>query len=377
MPVRDENNQLSEEAIRAAFDRVGGFTLGVEEELMLLDPDTLDLAPRARELLERVEGDERFKLELPAAQLEIMSPALESVPEAGAFLRSARSDLAAAASGLVRLGCSGVHPFAAPEGEINEGERYERTLSEYGRVARRQLVFALQVHVAVPGADRALAVYNAMRSYLPELTALAANAPFYGGEDTGLATVRPKLGEQLPRQGVPPAIDSWAEFAGAMAWGAVSGTVPEARVWWWELRPHPLFGTIEARVPDAQTTVEEATAVMAVVHCLAAWLAARFDAGEHVQPAPTWRIEENRWSALRYGVEGTLADLETGARVETRERLGAVLALLVPTARELGCELELGLARELVEENGAMRQRRAAEGGDMRGLVDWLAARYV
>jgi carboxylate-amine ligase len=153
--------------------------------------------------------------------------------------------------------------------------------------------------------------------------------------------------------------------------------VPEPRVWWWELRPHPLFGTIEVRVADAQTTVEEASALMAVVHSLTRWLAARHDAGESMLVAPTWRIEENRWSALRWGVEGSLADLETGARVETRERLGALLAVLTPTARELGCDLELGLAREMVEENGALRQRAIAEGGDLRALVDWLAARYV
>ena len=373
-----ETNQFSADSIRAAFDAVEQFTLGVEEELMLLDPESLDLAPRARELLERVRGDARFKLELPAAQLEIVSPPLGSVPEAAGFLVRARRDLSAAASGLVRLGCSGVHPFAAAEGEFNSGERYERTLNEYGRVARRQLVFALQVHVAVPGAERALAVYNAMRSYLPELLALSANAPFWDGEDTGLATMRPKLGEQLPRQGVPPAIDSWDEFAGALAWGASSGTVPEPRVWWWELRPHPLYGTIEVRVADAQTTVEEASAVMAVVHSLAAWLAARFDAGDALHVAPTWRIEENRWSALRNGVEGTLADLASGERVETRERLGAVLVLLAPTAVELGCAAELDLARAMVEENGAMRQRRAAgSGGDLRALVDWLATSYI
>ena len=368
---------LSAAEIRAAFGASDALTVGIEEELMLLDPETLDLAPLSEELLARTGGDPRFKLELPAAQLEIMSPPLASVPEAASFLARARCDLATAAGGLARLACSGVHPFAATEGEFNRGERYDRTLGEYGAIARRQLVFALQVHVAVPGAERALAVYNAMRSYLPELLALSANAPFHAGADTGLASVRPKIGEQLPRQGVPPAIQSWEAYAAGLAWGARAGVVPEPRVWWWELRPHPLHGTLEVRVPDAQTTVDEAVAVMAVVHSLAAWLAARHDSGELRPVAPTWRIEENRWSALRHGLHGDLADLETGERVATRDRLGALLDALEPVAAELGCSAELGHARRLADENGADRQREAAGDGDLRELVDWLAARYL
>src|SRR5207302_7619401 len=132
--------------------------------------------------------------------------------------------------------------------ELNRLERYERTIREYGVRAQRQLVCALQVHVSVGDADGALAVYNAARSYLPLLAALAANAPFYEGHDTGLASVRPKLAELLPRQGVPPAIASWEAYAGALSWGAGTGAFPDPGMWWWELRPHPQFGTLEFRV---------------------------------------------------------------------------------------------------------------------------------
>jgi glutamate---cysteine ligase / carboxylate-amine ligase len=350
-------------SLRAIFDAPAPLTLGIEEELMLLDPGTLDLAPRAEELLERVEGDGRFKLELPAAQLEIMSPALASAADAADFLRGARSDLARAGSGLVRLACSGVHPFAREEGELNAAERYKRTIREYGRIARRQLVFGLQVHVAVRGADRALAVYNGMRSYLPELLALSANSPFYAGQDTGLAAVRPKLSELLPRQGIPPPLESWDAYAEALRWGARAGGVPEPRVWWWELRPHPAFGTIEVRVPDAQVTVADSAAIIAVVHALAAHLAERHDAGEAEPAAPAWKIEENRWQALRHGLDGTLADLDTGAPTPTRDRLHSLIDTLGPAAEP---------ARKLVEANGAQRQRDAHRRGGMRGLVEWL-----
>ena len=144
-------------------------------------------------------------------------------------------------------------------------------------MARRQLVCALQVHVAVGGADRSLAVYNALRPWLPAIAALAANAPYHDGRDTGMASIRPKISELLPRQGIPPAISSWDAFADALRWGVASGAMPVPGRWWWELRPHPAYGTLEVRVPDAQATVADAAAVTALVVCLVAWLAERHD----------------------------------------------------------------------------------------------------
>ena len=363
--------------LRAAFDAPDPLTIGLEEELMLLDPETLDLLPRAADVVEPA-ADPRFKLEMPAAQLELSLPPAGSVPEAIAALAAARRDLAAAAAPVGRLAAAGVHPFAAPLGELNPGERYALTESEYGEVARRQLVCALQVHVAVGGADRSLAVYNGLRIWLPLIAALAANAPFHDGRDTGMASIRPKIGEQLPRQGIPPAISSWDSFAEALAWGATSGAVPDARRWWWELRPHPAFGTLELRVPDAQATVDDAAAVAALAHALIAWLAARYDAGEPLETADTWRLEENRWSAARWGMDAELADLVTGARVPARDRLGALLAELGPVAQQIGCAAELADVERLAARGGAVRQREAAAaGGGVRAAAEWLADAYV
>jgi len=362
--------------LRAAFDAPEPLTLGLEEELMLLHPETLDLLPRAKEVVEAA-ADERFKLEMPAAQLELTLPPARSVPEAIAALARARRDLAAAAAPVGRLAAAGVHPFAAPLGEINPGDRYALTEDEYGDIARSQLVCALQVHVAVGGADRSLAVYNGLRPWLPLVAALAANAPFHAGRDTGLASIRPKIGEQLPRQGIPPAIGSWEAFAEALAWGAASGAVPEPRRWWWELRPHPAFGTLEMRVPDAQATVEDAAAVAALVHALAGWLAARHDAGEPLQSADTWRLEENRWSAARWGMDAELADLRSGARAPARGRLAALVSDLAPVAARLGCAAELAGVQRLAAANGATRQRAVAAEGGVRAVAAWLADTYV
>lgn len=362
--------------LRAAFDAPAAFTLGLEEELMLLDPETHDLAPRAQEVLASLGGDPRYKLELPASQLEIVVAPRSNVADATRDLAAARRALTRATEGVVRPATAGVHPFAEPVGEINRGERYDRTLVEYASVARRQLVCALQVHVAVGGADRTLAVYNGLRPHLPELAALAANAPFHAGMDTGLASVRPSISETLPRQGVPPAISSWEEYAEALRWGHAAGGVPEVRRWWWELRLHPIFGTLELRVPDAQTTVAAASAVAAFAQSLVAWLAERHDGGEALPGAPTWRIGENRFSAARHGVEGTMADLETGERRRTRERLAELIEALSPVARRLGCPAELTRAGELARANGAMRQREAASELGMGGLARWLADEY-
>jgi carboxylate-amine ligase len=367
----------SAEELRATFDAPAPFTVGLEEEVMLLDPATLELAPRAEEALALLEGDPRFKLELPASQLEIVTVPHPSVPAAMAELRAGRVRLAERLGGVVRPACAGVHPFSPEEGALNAGPRYDRTLREYAGIARRQLVCALQVHVAVGGAERTLGVYNALRSHLPELAALAANAPFHAGRDTGLASVRPILGQGLPRQGVPPPIASWEDLAAALDWGARAGAVPEPGVWWWELRPHHRHGTLELRVPDAQSTLAEAGAVAAVGHCLVAWLAERHDAGELAAPDPTWRIEENRWSACRHGVEGEMADLRTGGRVATRVRLHALLDALEPVGEGLGCAAELARARDLAERNGALRRRDAARRGGLREVAAELVGAFL
>jgi glutamate---cysteine ligase / carboxylate-amine ligase len=368
---------LTPEALRAAFQAPSAMTVGIEEELMVLDARTLELAPRAHEVLAATGGDPRFKPELPAAQLEIALPPAASVPEAAAALARGRADLAAVAAPDCRLAAAGAHPFSAPEGPVHPAPRYERLEAEFGAVIRHQLLFGLHVHVAVRPADRALAIYNATRSYLPTLAALAANAPFYAGRDTGLASVRPKIADILPRQGVPPEIPSWDALADYLAWGRAAGAIPEPGQWWFELRLHLLYGTVEVRVPDVQTTVGETAALAAVVQALVARLCERHDAGEALEVDATWRIAENRWAACRRGLDAPLADLRRGEQRPARQRLHALLDDLEPAAERLGCAAELDAARVLVERNGAIRQRAVAAERGLPGLAEWLAERFL
>ena len=360
-------------ALAAVFERVPPLTIGIEEEVLLLDPQTLEPVPCADDILRRFQSDPRFKAELPAAQIELVTSPHTCADAAVAELAAARRDLVAITTGIVAPAASGVSPLGSPFAVLADDPRYAHTRERYGKVAHLQLVGALQVHVAVGGAARTLAVHNALRSYLPELAALAANGPLLAGSDTGLASARPLISRSLPRQGVPPAIESWERYQRDIAWGVASGAMLSAGQWWWELRPHPTHGTLELRVPDAQATIEDARGVAAVVHALVAWLSERVDAGEQFAEVPLWRIEENRWSALGAGVEGTMADLETGAPEPTRTRLRRLLAELQPVAGRLGCAAGLACAATLVEVNGAIRQRAAAgPDGDARAAARML-----
>jgi carboxylate-amine ligase len=374
MTFAQPSNPTADE-LRRTFDSTEPWTLGVEEELMLLDASG-QLAPLIETAMEAVGADPRFKRELPATQLEIALPPTHGVPETVAALAAARADLSAAADGRFLVAGTGLHPTAPPAGPLNGGERNATIEGEYGLIAARQQLGALQIHVAPGSADRALAIYNALRGYLPEIAALAANSPYHDGADTGLASYRPKVAEGLPRQGVPPAVGSWEEYAEALRWTTRAGAIGPG-MWWWELRLHPAHGTLELRVPDTQTTVGEAAPVIAFAHSLVAWLGARSDAGEELAAHPRWRIEQNRWSANRFGVEAELADLQSGERVPVRERIEALLAELAPVAADLGCAAELEGVRSLLECNGAMRQRQAVAASSIDELPGWLAARFL
>ena len=367
----------SADALRATFDDVNEFTVGIEEELMLLDPETLELVPRASDVLSAVAGDQRFKFELPASQIEIVTPPCANASQAAAVLMAARRELAERTEGIVRFAGAGVSPLGSGRGELMALPQYERTIRDYRPIIERQLVCALQVHVAVPGAARALAVYNHVRSYLPWVAALAANGVFYEGRDSGLASVRPMLSDLLPRQGIPPSLDSWQQLADALSWGARSGAVADPGTWWFELRPHPSFGTLEFRVPDSQGTIAEAAAVAALIHALVVWLARRYDGGEPLPAAASWRLEQSRWSACRDGMAGEMFDPHTGERTSTRTCLRHLIERLGDIASELDTAASLEHATVMVDRNGAVIQREAAREGGARQVARCLVERFL
>jgi carboxylate-amine ligase len=362
--------------IREALERVEPVSVGLEEEVMMLEPETLELWPEAARVLARLGGDARFTSELPASQVELRTAPARAASQAVAALADARLDLIRACQDDARPAASGVHPFSPAGGKLNRGPRYD-DLHQYHRwAAERQLVSSLQVHVAVGGADRTLAVYNALRCYLPEIGALAANAPIYEGVDTGLASVRPLICTTLPRQGLPPRLPSWEWFAGELEWGSRADRFSDPASWWWELRPHIRYGTLEVRIPDAQTRLTDVAGVAGFVQALVAWLIDQYEAGEQLLDAPTWRIAENRWAALRFGAEGHLADLRSGQPASTRDRLFELIETVTPAATRLGIADLLDLTRALATTGGSARQRQIFGELGGFGLAEWLTRAF-
>jgi carboxylate-amine ligase len=358
---------------RAAFAHERSFTLGVEEELLLVDPVSFELAPAVDEVVPLLGGDPRFARELRPSQLETVSRVCATAADACREMAAARRDLVAAVAGRYRLVASGTHPWSTAWGVITEGEHYRRIADEYTWAAQRSLACGLHVHVAVDDPDRALAVFNAMRSYLPELAALTANSPYFEGHDIGMCSIRPKLNDAFPRSGIPPAFRSWDELFRFTEWGRKGGLFPDASHFWWDLRPHLQHGTLEVRVADTQTSVVDGAAAVALIQALAAWLADRHDRGEELPVHEAHWISENAWRAHRYGVRGWLVDLESGEREPTRARLERLLTQLEPYADDLGGLDHLRDARVLLAGNGSDRQRYVYEGRGRVGLVRWLA----
>jgi carboxylate-amine ligase len=322
-------------------------TIGLEEEVLLVDPADWRPVPVAAQVVATA-GDPRVKTELPASQVELATRPHRDVAGAVADLADARAVLAGTCTGDVVPVAAAVHPLARGAAELAATDRSRSLAADYGEVAARQLVGALQVHVAVGDPDATLAVYNALRGHLPELAALAAAAPFHEGRDTGMASVRPLIASQLPRQGVPPALASWEHVVAELRWGAATGWLSDPGRWWWELRPHLGYGTLEVRVPDVQPTLAAATGVAAVVHGLIGHLTERHAAGEELGSPATWRIAENRWSALRDGIHGHLADLRTGILEPTLDRVSRLIDLAAPHAPH-----GLDQARALLERSSA------------------------
>ncbi|MDP1818560.1 MAG: YbdK family carboxylate-amine ligase [Acidimicrobiales bacterium] len=349
--------------LRACFDAPHPLTVGLEEEILLVDRRSWMPAPVAERVVAAA-GDASVKRELPACQIELVTDPAPDVDSAIAQLARARRQAAAACADAVAPVAAAVHPLVCGPVALGDTERARSFESEYREVARRQLVGALQVHVAVGGADSTLAVYNALRGYLPEIAALAGAAPFHEGRDSGLASVRPLTSTLLPRQGVPPAIASWEAHAEEMRWGATTRWVADPGRWWWELRPHVRYGTLEVRVPDVQPTLAGAAGLAGFVHALIGHLAARHHDGEALGAPPTWRIEENRWSALRDGTHGNLADLVSGDLTPTARRLHELIDRV-----EAHAASGLDEAHALVEDSAADRLRAVG----IEQSIPWLA----
>ncbi len=348
------------------FGATDPFTLGVEEEYMLLDPTTFDLVQHVDTVLTAVqEGEfvERIGPELMQSVLEISTPVCHTAADVDTELRRLRTYVTDVARGQnLRVGSAGTHPFSLFERQrITARDRYRNLVDQLQYVARRELIFGLHIHCAVDDADKAIAIIGALLVHLPELLALSANSPFWRGEITGLSSSRQMVFAAFPRSGPPPRFRDYADYAEVVGQLEKTGCIADYTHIWWDIRPHARFGTIEMRVMDAVTRVEDTVALAAYVQALVKYYSERYDADGELASYHRILTTENKWLAARYGLEAPVMDLWTGRRnrVPVAQLIRRTLREIEPHARELGSDRELeGIRNILSIGNGADRQLR-------------------
>jgi carboxylate-amine ligase len=335
------------------------YTLGIEEELMIVDQRSFDLVNAIEGVLEDADGDSAVKPELMESVLEIATRPHPNTAAAGEELRALRRRVIemTAARGLA-IGSAGTHPFAMWEDQrIVARSRYRDLISALRFVARQELIFGMHVHVGLDDPDKAIHVANGMRVHLPVLLALSANSPFWRADGTGLASVRTPIFRAFPRVGVPPSYRDWADYEREIGFMIRSGVMEDYTYLWYDVRPHPNFGTVEIRVCDAQTRVEHTLALAALIQAMVRELAEHFEAGRTLADYPWQMLDENKWLAARHGLDGELVDLPSSERVGARTLARRLLDRLREHAQDLGSAADLeGVEDLLAKGNGAARQ---------------------
>ncbi len=348
------------------FGKGEPYTLGVEEEYMLLDGETLDLVQHVEAVLAASEGDElaeRVNPELMQSVLEIATPVCRTPADVARELRKLRAYVTELAAGQgMRVGSAGTHPFSLFERQrITARDRYRHLVDQLQYVARRELIFGLHVHVAVDDPERAIQVVNGLLTHLPQLLALSASSPFWRGELTGLDSSRQMVFAAFPRSGPPPRFRDYADYAEVVGQLEKTGCIADYTHIWWDIRLHPRFGTVEIRICDAVTRLEDAVALAAYCQALVKFYCERHAVGAEIPSYHRILTTENKWLAARYGLEAPVMDLATGRRnrVPVAQLVRRTLKEIEPHAQELGADRELDGIREILARgNGSDRQRR-------------------
>jgi glutamate---cysteine ligase / carboxylate-amine ligase len=334
------------------------YTIGIEEELMILDAGSLELVNAIEAMLEPAPAGE-IKPELMESVLEISTAPCENVTQASEQLRALRRQVTETASSKgMAIGSAGTHPFAMWEDQrIVAHPRYRDLISALRFVARQELIFGMHVHVGVDDPDKAIHVANGMRVHLPVLLGLSANSPFWRAAATGLASTRTPIFRAFPRVGIPPTYRDWDDYTRQIEFMISAGVIQDYTYLWYDVRPHAKFGTVEIRVMDSQTHIEHAVGLAALVQAMVKELAEHFDAGQPLSEYPWQMLDENRWLAARHGLEGEIVDLPSSDRVATRTLAWRILDRMREHCQDLGSEAELNAVEDLlVRGNGASRQ---------------------
>ena len=356
------------------------YTLGIEEEFAIVDPETRELRSHIQEILEggKVMLKEQIKPEMHQSVVELGTEICDSISCARDHVIELRSKLAqlAANSGL-KIASVGTHPFSHWRDQlITQGERYQEIVKDMQQLARANLIFGMHVHVGIPNRESAIHVMNQARYFLPHIYALSVNSPFWVGQDTGLKGYRLKVFERFPRTGIPDAFESLSEYEDYCKLLVKTGCIDNPKKIWWDIRLHPVFDTLEVRVCDAQSRVDDTLAVAALIQAVISKLYKLLRRNTTFRVYRRRLLDENRWRASRYGIDGKLIDFGRETEVETRSLLNELLEFVSTEVNELGSKKEIAhIERIMREGTGADRQLAAfARTQDMKAVVDQIVA---
>ena len=352
-----------------------GYTLGVEEELHIIDATTGELVPKIEEIMTRLPEElaEYVSYELFQSVLEIKTPVCSTAAEAEKHLRELRGRVGSwAAACDTSLSAAGTHPFSRyKDQKVTAQERYEKVIKTLRWIAQREVIFGQHVHVGVPGPEESIQAHNRLSEHAPLLLALSANSPYWQGMDTGYESTRVKIFETFPRAGLPPAFPDYEAFEDYVDLMVEAGAIDDYTFCWWDVRPHPSIGTIELRIPDTQTSLRYAVALTALTQCIVA------RSLEETGPQGPYDRElgiENKMRASRHGMDAAFYDAAEKTTVPARDMARTLVEQLRPISQDLGCENELSGVLEIAENGtGSQHQRRAyEESGDFLDVVAFL-----
>lgn len=355
-------------------------TVGVELELQILDPETLNLVAGAPAILERTADVSHVKAELIESTIELNTDVCADIAAVRRELTERVDSLLELADSLgYRIACAGTHPFSRWEEQtITPAERYHRLVEQCQWPARRLMIFGLHVHVGVESGEKAIAIFNSLTTYLPHLLSLSASSPYFNSSDTGLASCRTKIFESLPTAGLPYRFLNWAEFQRLMITLVNAKAIESIREVWWDVRPHPRFGTVEVRICDGLPTLDEVIAVTALVQALVVWLGDQYDEGMYLPLHRHWIVRENKWRAARWATDAEIIVDEEGRLERLDDSLAGLVETLAPVAKRLGSYDDLRRINDMLRVGPSYRRQRRLyeETGDYAEVVRALVREF-
>ena len=373
--------------VAIAWNASRGATVGTEWELQLIDADSRLLRQDAREVLALLpmvglDGEH------PKIRHELMESTLEIVTGICSTVREAKADLSATIGELQRitgprgtmLACAGTHPVSDwRDAKMAPIQRYAELVEQMQWLARRIQTFGVHVHVGLSDGSKAIPIVNALAAYLPHFLALTASSPFWCGQDTGLASSRSVVFGTLPTAGPPHQMAKWSEFEDYMDTLLRAGTIRSIKEVWWDIRPHPDFGTVEIRMSDGVPTLREIGMVAALSQCLVQLFSSQLDRGYTLPCPAAWVVRDNKWRATRYGLDAMLITDDMGATAPLRDEIYELARVLEPVADRLGCVDDLSVVSDVLEHGASYERQRAIidSGGELTDVVDALVTEFA